>query len=83
MVFLNTPGSRDSMVRRRKHRDDGRMVFVALTASGRRKIDRALETHTANQTRLLNGLTPRERTSLEALLRTLQNTLEHTDPQVP
>ncbi|WP_330193243.1 MarR family winged helix-turn-helix transcriptional regulator [Pseudarthrobacter sp. J64] len=53
-----------------------RTIRVALTASGRKVIDAALQDHVANEERLLAALDARERRELEDLLRTLLHSHE-------
>lgn len=48
---------------------DRRGLLIGLTAKGRRSVDRALESHLANEERLLDGLSASERLRLESLLR--------------
>jgi len=50
--------------------DDGRARVIRLTSAGRRVIDEAYTAHIANEQRLLAGLDPDQRRSLETLLRT-------------
>jgi DNA-binding MarR family transcriptional regulator len=59
------------LVERRPDPDDRRGTLVRLTAQGRRTIDAALETHAANEERLLGALEPAEREVLDGLLRKL------------
>ena len=56
------------LVTRRPSEADGRGRVVALTDRGRETIDRAMDDHMANEHRLLDPLTPEQRTQLEALL---------------
>ena len=56
------------VVTRRVSATDGRGRVVALTAAGRRLIDRAFTDHLANEHRLLEGFSPEERRQLETLL---------------
>ena len=56
------------LVSRRYSESDRRGRVVALTPEGRKLIDRAFEDHIANEHRLLGGLSPEERTQLEATL---------------
>lgn len=51
---------------------DRRGLLIGLTAKGRRRVDRALEAHLANEERLLAGLSAAERGRLDALLRKLE-----------
>lgn len=50
---------------------DGRSSLVALTARGRRLVDRAMEGHTANEVKMLAGLAPDHATALADQLRHL------------
>ncbi|MYV97391.1 MarR family transcriptional regulator [Streptomyces sp. SID3343] len=59
------------LVARRLDPADRRSFLVALTDLGRETIDAAVTDHTANQTRVLAGLTPDQRTHLDDILRTL------------
>lgn len=59
------------LVERRPDPSDRRGTRVRLTAAGREAIDGALETHVANEERLLEGLSVAERAALDALLRKL------------
>jgi DNA-binding MarR family transcriptional regulator len=58
-------------VQRHAHPADGRGVIVRLTPSGRRTIDRAIETHSATEHRLLQVLTERDRRQLDRITRSL------------
>jgi DNA-binding MarR family transcriptional regulator len=64
------------LVARRQDTDDRRVVHVGLTAEGKRLVERALLDHAANETRLLSGLSARERDQLAALLRRLHVELD-------
>jgi len=64
------------LVERRPDPDDRRGVLVRLTRRGEATIDRALETHLANEERLLRSLTAAEQRSLDELLRKLLAELE-------
>lgn len=55
--------------------DDGRRVIVTLTEQGRALTDAAVESHYANERRLLSGIDDHDRTQLEALLRRLARSL--------
>lgn len=57
------------LVVRRESDDDGRGRVIALTPAGRRVIDAAFAAHVRNEERLLAGLSPQQRRSLESLLR--------------
>lgn len=54
-----------------------RTIRVALTPSGRRVIDAALQDHVANEERLLALMTGEQREQLEELLRALLHQLEN------
>ncbi len=56
------------LVSRRTSETDGRGRIIALTAKGRRLIDRAFTRHIANEHRLVGSLSERERLDLAALL---------------
>jgi DNA-binding MarR family transcriptional regulator len=64
------------LVERRADKSDGRVVRVRLTRAGRTLVDRAVVDHAANETRLLSGLSVREREQLAGLLRRLYVTLD-------
>jgi DNA-binding MarR family transcriptional regulator len=61
----------EGLVERRPDPDDRRGTLIRLTRRGRALTDRALETHVANEERLLEPLTRAERKQLDALLRKL------------
>ncbi len=61
---------RDGLVTRRRSARDGRGRVVALTAAGKRLIDKAFTEHMRNERRLLDQLTPAEASQLEAILTT-------------
>jgi DNA-binding MarR family transcriptional regulator len=52
-----------------------RSTLVALSAAGRSTVDAAVTEHVANEVRLLAGLTPAQRRTLDDLLRRLLGTL--------
>ncbi len=58
-------------IERRNDPDDRRSSLVRLTDEGRQLVDRAVTDHVANEARLLEPLSPTERTSLDRALRTL------------
>jgi DNA-binding MarR family transcriptional regulator len=68
--------------RRRKDPADGRVVLVALTPTGRRRVDAALEAHAANELDIIGCLSPRDQNELTRLLRRLHRTLDtaHQSP---
>jgi DNA-binding MarR family transcriptional regulator len=59
------------LVERHPSPDDGRLVVVRLTPAGKRLVERAVETHTATEHRLLGALDDRERRTLDRLARKL------------
>jgi len=59
---------RAGLVTRTVSDSDARSRLVALTANGRRTVDRLLEQHVANEHRLVSGLDERERKQLAVLL---------------
>jgi DNA-binding MarR family transcriptional regulator len=67
------------LLTRRPDPRDRRGTLVRLTPKGLSVFDRALETHLANEDRLLRPLTATERRQLDTLLRRLLTTLEHVD----
>jgi len=64
------------LVRRRPDPDDRRGTLVRLTPRGVALIDDALETHIANEDRVLSSLNASERRTFDALLRKLLEGLE-------
>jgi DNA-binding MarR family transcriptional regulator len=62
---------RCGLVTRRAGAADRRCVLVYLTPAGRKVADRAMTLHATTERRLVNGLTPPERTQLADLLRKL------------
>ena len=56
------------LVSRRVSDDDARSRVIALTAAGKRVIDGAFTAHIANEHRLLEPLTAKDRADLERLL---------------
>jgi len=64
------------LVERRPDPNDGRVVRVRLSRTGKTLVERALVDHAANEERLLSGLSSREREQLAALLRRLQVTVD-------
>jgi DNA-binding MarR family transcriptional regulator len=67
------------MIERRPDPHDRRGTLVRLTRRGKSVIDRALETHVANEERLLGALTAAERRTLDALLKSLLVDLERAE----
>lgn len=64
------------LVERRADPGDRRGTLVRLTRRGKAVIDRALETHLANEERLLEGLSAADRRALDELLRRLLAALD-------
>ena len=64
------------LVERRADPSDRRGTLVRLTPRGLDVVDRALESHVANEESLLRPLSPAERRSLDSLLRKLLAELE-------
>ena len=62
---------RAGLVERAPDPDDRRGVLITLTEAGHELIDRVTEAHMANEARLLEGLSAREREQLAGLLRKL------------
>jgi DNA-binding MarR family transcriptional regulator len=65
-----------AFVERRPDSDDRRRTLVRLTRKGRAVIDRALDTHLANEQQLLEPLSRADRGALDRLLRQLLAELE-------
>jgi DNA-binding MarR family transcriptional regulator len=61
------------LVARGPHPEDGRGVVVTLTEAGRALVDEVLPAHLATEERLLEALSPADRETLAALLRTLDS----------
>ncbi len=64
------------LIERRPDPSDRRGTLVALTDRGRATIDAAIETHAANETRLLDALPAGDRRTLDRLLRRLLAAVE-------
>jgi DNA-binding MarR family transcriptional regulator len=64
------------MVERRPDPNDRRGTLVRLTRRGKSVIERAVETHVANEERLLGALSPADRRTLDRLLKKLLIELE-------
>src|SRR6476661_7533940 len=64
------------LVARSQNADDARATDVTLTADGRALINAALPDHVANEHRLLQTLSPRQRTDLAELLAALTVALQ-------
>ena len=71
------------LVRRLPDPSDGRSMLVALTARGRRLIDRVVTIHYENEHRLLSSLSPLERQELSTILRKLLLEFEDHAPPEP
>lgn len=65
------------LVERLPDPDDRRGVLVRLTATGRSRVDAALEGLLSQERLLLAGLSPKERTMLAGLLRTVVSPFDH------
>jgi MarR family transcriptional regulator, organic hydroperoxide resistance regulator len=59
------------LVRRRKASEDGRVVLVSLTPSGRRKIEELFPRFNAEEARVASALSEEEQERVAAMLRTL------------
>jgi DNA-binding MarR family transcriptional regulator len=64
------------LVARSQNTDDARATHVTLTDQGRALISAALPDHVANEHRLLQGLSPRQREDLAELLAALTAALQ-------
>lgn len=60
------------LVRRRPDKHDRRAVVVSLTSAGQRTINKAIQLRLVAADDSLNGITPRERQQLAALLRKIR-----------
>jgi len=69
-------------VDRRRDPADGRVVVVALTPAGRRRVDTALQAHATNELNIISSLSQRDRSELIRVLRRLHLSLD-TDHQSP
>ena len=65
------------LLRRRPDPSDRRGVLVGLTDDGRNLIDRAVESHVANEQRILSVLGTRDRAALDRAVRALVESLEN------
>ncbi|MGV9411537.1 MarR family winged helix-turn-helix transcriptional regulator [Nocardia sp. NPDC003693] len=65
------------LVRRGADAGDRRAIRVGLTDEGLAVVDAAVTDRVANETRLLSGLSSRDRAELDRLVRLLLSTLEH------
>lgn len=70
------------LVQRRPDPKDRRGTLVVLTKKGRAVVDDAIVTHVANESRLLQSLSPAERRTLDRLLRALLAGLDE-EPRQP
>jgi DNA-binding MarR family transcriptional regulator len=72
------------LIERRPDPSDRRGTLVRLTRKGKARIDRAIETHVANEAQLLRSLEPAERRALDNLLRRflaeLESSPDETEP---
>lgn len=64
------------LVRRSPHPEDRRALYVTLTPSGQRLVDKAIQTYNAGHKRILTSLSSSERQALDTLLRKLLVSLE-------
>jgi DNA-binding MarR family transcriptional regulator len=64
------------LVERKPDPSDRRGSLVGLTGKGQAVVDEAVETHLANEERLLRSLSPTKRRALDDLLRTLLTDLD-------
>ena len=64
---------RRGFVKRAKSPTDGRQVLVTLTKNGLKKVDAALIDHAANESAIVDALTPDQRDQLIDLLRLLHH----------
>ncbi len=69
------------LLERRPDPSDRRGTLVRLTAKGKRTIDKAIATHTANETALLGALSPTDRRTLDASLKNLLAAVEQEHPE--
>jgi DNA-binding MarR family transcriptional regulator len=65
------------LVERRPDPNDRRGTLVRLTRRGKTAIDKAVETHVANEEVLLRSLSAADRRALDKVLRRLLDALEH------
>jgi DNA-binding MarR family transcriptional regulator len=70
-------------IRRLPDPDDGRSMLVALTAKGKRLIERVVRPHYENERRLLGALDEEEQEQLASLLRRLLLEFEDHVPPAP
>lgn len=68
------------LVTRSPSPDDGRQVLVTLTEAGLATVDAALVDHAANEARIVEGLSERQRAQLIKLLRLLQESASEPAP---
>jgi DNA-binding MarR family transcriptional regulator len=66
----------EGLVERLPDPNDRRGTLVRLTARGRKLVDETLSVHVANEEKLLDPLSPRERDDLDRLLRKLLAAVE-------
>ncbi len=67
---------KDTLVARAKNPGDKRSIRVQLTAKGLRVIDAAVTDHVKTQTRLVGGVSGRQRAELNALLQSYLSEIE-------
>lgn len=67
------------LVERRLDPDDRRSFLAVLTLRGRQVVEAAVDDHVANETRMLSGLSDRDKATLDHLLRKiLRDLIDHT-----
>jgi DNA-binding MarR family transcriptional regulator len=71
------------LITRQRDPDDGRIVHVQLTETGRKLADTVIEEHFGNELRMLTGLTATERRQLAGLLSKLERCLDHAQLTAP
>ena len=69
----------EGYVRRERVAEDNRMVTVELTPAGLELVDRVADEHFQNLSRMLDGLSPKERSDLARLLSRLHASLKESD----
>ncbi|MGH3469914.1 MAG: MarR family winged helix-turn-helix transcriptional regulator [Thermocrispum sp.] len=72
---------KEGLVRRDRHPEDRRIVYVELTDKGLAVIDQVAAAHFANEAKMLGGLSPTERTQLSRLLSRLEHSLDLAEMQ--
>jgi DNA-binding MarR family transcriptional regulator len=71
------------LVRRSPHPEDRRALYVTLTRSGERLVDKAIDVYNAGHKRMLTALSSSDRQALDALLRKLLIALEASNGAKP